>query len=256
MREALNAKNVAGSLWLLSFSAKSPDDDILYLKNDNGQVTAVAQLSTVLDPTVIRVNHVLSVTPGQGAGRKIFEAINHYAFRGGFKSQELVSVLAASTFYEKMGFMRQEAFFPLQRNNSDVSVTSDFDSLDQFCESSSVRLGRLVDMLKVTESCLNSAVPEYGVLDDNHISLDLSLLRDALRTVLDTNTYKVEVHRACLRDLLLVSQDRFNCSQKSGVLRSEWKLVSQRNSPVSICDSYVEQRSSSLGVNFKAGAFG
>ena len=249
MREALNAKNVAGSLWLLSFSAKSPDDDILYLKNDNGQVTAVAQLSTVLDPTVIRVNHVLSVTPGQGAGRKIFEAINHYAFRGGFKSQELVSVLAASTFYEKMGFMRQEAFFPLQRNNSDVSVTSDFDSLDQFCESSSVRLGRLVDMLKVTESCLNSAVPEYGVLDDDHISSDLSLLRDALRTVLDTNTYKVEVHRACLRDLLLVSQDRFNCSQKSGVLRSEWKLVSQRNSPVSICDSYVEQRSSSLGVS-------
>ena len=92
-------------------------------------------------------------------------------------------------------------------------------------------------------------MPEYGVLDDDHISSDLSLLRDALRTVLDTNTYKVEVHRACLRDLLLVSQDRFNCSQKSGVLRSEWKLVSQRNSPVSICDSYVEQRSSSLGVS-------
>ena len=32
MREALNAKQVAGSLLLLSFSAKSSDDDILYLK--------------------------------------------------------------------------------------------------------------------------------------------------------------------------------------------------------------------------------
>ncbi len=245
IRDAQNVKHVAKAMLAFCAVSVASGSDLIYIKNDAGEIGALAEVSKVLNASILNIQNVLSVQRGQGDGRKIFEAINHYAVCHGFKTQQLMSVLIASLFYEKVGFTIQDPFHQkMRRSDSDVSTSSDFDALDQLSSGSSDRIGRLVEMSKETLDCSRSADSQYGLLSKSSGSREKSMIMDALQEVCDQSIRAIEVHRWCLKDLLSVSQDRNHFFHQPAAGQSEWKLVNQRNSPVSVISRSIHGSSS------------